>query len=81
MPPPKTLWGQRIRRARHAAGLTQVQLAARIGVPQPVLSAWEVGLRAPRDDNRIRVAAALGIPAAQLFAYEAGPDDQNGEAA
>lgn len=71
----RTLWGQRIITARRAAGLTQVQLAAAVGVPQQTISQWERGVAAPRDDRRPHLARALGITVAELFAY---PDGTNG---
>ena len=33
--------GARIKKARQAAGLTQVELAARLGVEQSTISRWE----------------------------------------
>ena len=36
-----------IRAARHAAGLTQVEVAARAGTTQPALAAYESGARTP----------------------------------
>jgi len=74
----RTLWGQRIITARRAAGLTQVQLAAAVGVPQQTISQWERGVAAPRDDRRPHLARALGTTPAELFAY---PDNGNGKEA
>ena len=51
--------GQRIRRARKAAGLTQQQFAPMIGLNQPTLSRLELS-RNPRDFTISRVADALG---------------------
>lgn len=72
----RTLWGQRIRTARQAVGMTQVQLAGALKVTQQLVSAWEHGLMAPRDDRRAAVARVLGVPVDQLFAY---PDPPNGD--
>lgn len=75
-----SLWGERIRRARLAAGMTQVQLAAAMGVVQQVVSAWEKGLYGPRDAKRILLARILGTTADDLFAYPDANGD-GGEAA
>lgn len=80
------VWGQRLRTAREAAGLTQVVLAERCGVEQQMVSYWELGHGAPRDRTRLRVAEALGVSVNELFAYpedgeETAPDNGDTEAA
>lgn len=59
--------GEKIRRARNAQGLTQRQLAAKIGVWPAVLCHWETCARTPNVDSLVRVALALGVPAASLL--------------
>jgi transcriptional regulator with XRE-family HTH domain len=59
--------GEKIRRARKAQGLTQRQLAAKIGVWPAVLCHWEICARTPNVDSLMRVAIALGVPAASLL--------------
>lgn len=82
MSPVRTVWGKRIAAARRAIPLTQVQLAAAVGVTQQLVSAWEKGIAAPAVDRRPRLARILGVPADELFAYpEDDPDDENGKAA
>ena len=49
---------EKIRNTRVAAGLTQVELAARSGVHQPTLSAYESGTRTPRPDTFDRILKA-----------------------
>lgn len=72
-----SLWGQRIRAARRATGLTQTQLAAAMKVSQQNVSAWEKGLRGPRDDRRPQLARILGVKAEELFSYTpANGDDR-----
>ena len=57
--------GQRIKEARRAAGLTQVQLAKLMHITQDDVSRFEIR-HAPRDATIQRVADALKIPFAQL---------------
>ncbi|TFC81102.1 helix-turn-helix domain-containing protein [Cryobacterium sp. TmT2-59] len=57
----------RILEARARAGLSQSQLAARAGVPQPNLSAYEAGRVQPRPGTLSRILAATAErPAAVL---------------
>lgn len=49
-----------LRHARAEAGLTQAQLAARAGVPQSLISAYERGRRQPGADMLLRLLAATG---------------------
>ncbi|MDR2347127.1 MAG: helix-turn-helix domain-containing protein, partial [Bifidobacteriaceae bacterium] len=46
---PPLLTGPDIARRRRAAGLTQRQLAAAAGVPQPSLASYESGRRRPSE--------------------------------
>lgn len=48
-----------LRGQRHAAGLSQSQLARASGIPQPNLSAYENGRRTPSPDVLERISRAL----------------------
>src|SRR2546427_12729820 len=50
--------GEVVRAARAAAGLTQRQMAARAGVSQPVVAAYESGRRQPTIPTLRRLLAA-----------------------
>jgi ribosome-binding protein aMBF1 (putative translation factor) len=52
--------GEQVRQFRVAAGLTQHQLAIRIGSTQPAVARLEAGLRTPTVTTLKRVAQALG---------------------
>ena len=56
MPP-----GERIRELRIKAGITQKDLADRMGLPRQQINVWETGVRTPKIENLKRVADALGI--------------------
>lgn len=51
--------GRRIREMRQEAGMSQLGLAAALGVPQATLSAWETGRYRPAVAVLARVAAAM----------------------
>jgi transcriptional regulator with XRE-family HTH domain len=53
--------GQLIADARHAAGLSQDQLAARAGTSRPTLSSYEHGRRSPTLQTAARILAAAGF--------------------
>lgn len=65
----------KLRAAREAAHLTQVQLSARALVPQPTISALETGRRNAGPATRARLAAALDVDEAWLFSAPAGPHE------
>jgi len=50
-----------ILRGRKAAGLTQAQLAARVGVTQSTVSRWERGIEAPSLESADLVLSSVGM--------------------
>ena len=59
--------GHNIRLARESAGLTQKELATRIGVAQARIAEWERGKVDPTGSTLIKIAAALGIEPGELL--------------
>ena len=53
--------GERIKRLREAAGLSQWKLAAAAGVPQSTLWRWETKGAAPGSTKLSALADALGV--------------------
>ncbi len=74
---PKWTFGDRLRKARHAAGITQREMADQLDVGQPAYGQWEAGNNAPRNIVRVAqdVEALTGVPAAWLLGLTDGPDD------
>lgn len=61
---------ERIRALRHHLGLTQRELADRLGTRQQTISEWEIGLYQPRGAS----STLLSIVAEQAkFKYDASP--------
>ncbi len=52
---------------RADAGMTQVELAAAVGVGQGRISEWERGAHVPSARSIDRLAGALGVPAADVL--------------
>ena len=59
--------GQRIRGARDAAGLTQADLAEKIGTRPGTISDWERGGVDQRIEGLAKIAEALGIKIGKLI--------------
>ncbi len=59
--------GQRIRDARKKAGMTQAELAEKLGVPYQSVSQWERGLRKPKIETLKKFAVLLGVDIAYFM--------------
>lgn len=59
--------GRLIREARRLAGLTQAELARRLGTTQSAVSNWERDRDIPRVDTLARILEACGFEADMLF--------------
>jgi transcriptional regulator with XRE-family HTH domain len=64
--------GENVRRYRVAAGLSQEELAARVGVAQSYISALEAGKRNPTILTVWHAATALKVGPAALFEVSRG---------
>ena len=53
--------GARLAELRKAAGLSQYDLARKVGVPQPNIAFWELSAKPPRSDVLPKLARALGV--------------------
>jgi transcriptional regulator with XRE-family HTH domain len=60
-------FGARIKRHRLAAGLTQRQLADKVGVGVPHISKVEADREKPSDDLIVRLAKVFSVDADELF--------------
>lgn len=53
--------GERIKAARKQVGMTQAELAQKLGISYVGVSQWENDLRNPKIETLQRIAAALGV--------------------
>lgn len=71
--------GARIKAARKAAGMTQAELASRLGIPYQSIGQWENDLRNPKYESLQKIASALGVSVADLLdvkpAHAVDPDE------
>lgn len=58
--------GARLRAARLAANLTQMELGARIGRDHRTIHRWEYAQRVPNLNDLLLLADAVGMPLADL---------------
>jgi transcriptional regulator with XRE-family HTH domain len=58
--------GARLRAARHAANLTQLQLGELVGRDHRTIHRWEYAQRVPNLEDLLLLADALGVPLADL---------------
>jgi transcriptional regulator with XRE-family HTH domain len=72
--PIKVALGKRIRTLRRRQGLSQEELADRVGVHTTYLSAIERGERNPALENLHAIAQALGVTLAKLFTFRDGAE-------
>jgi transcriptional regulator with XRE-family HTH domain len=61
MPDHTTLAAALLLDARHRAGLTQAELAERVGVARPLISKYERGRKDPSITTLARLLAAMGM--------------------
>ena len=65
------LFGARLADLRRSAGLTQVQLADRVGINRGALANIETGRQRVLLHQLLDFASALGVPSAQLLPMDA----------
>lgn len=63
----QSTFGARVAHHRKQLGISQTELARRLGVDGSTISYWESGEKAPRVDSLGDVAKVLGITTAELF--------------
>src|SRR3546814_935497 len=60
-------FGARLQRLRTKAGLSQAEVAKRMGVSPPSISSWEKGRARPKRGRMAKLATILGVPISDLL--------------
>ena len=58
--------GKHLKEVRVRAGISQAELARRMGVSPAMISQYETGARSPKMDTLKKIADALGVHASEL---------------
>ena len=69
--------GARIRKYREMCGLSQKELAQKIGVSNSRVSNWEQGINRPDADILADICKALHVSPSELLDVRLSPDDLN----
>jgi len=64
-------FSERLKTLRKEAGLTQVDVAEKLGISQPAYASWERGVKKPTQDNLVKIAQVLNV----LVDYLVGNSD------
>lgn len=54
-------FSERLKKLRKDAGLTQVDVAEKLGISQPAYASWERGIKKPTQENLIKIAQILNV--------------------
>ena len=54
-------FSERLKDLRKQAGLTQVDVAEKLGISQPAYASWERGAKKPTQDNLVKIAQILNV--------------------
>jgi transcriptional regulator with XRE-family HTH domain len=75
----KVLFGERIKVAREASGMSQKLMASRLGVKAATVAKWESGKEGPRANRLQMIASLLNVPLLWLLAGSQQVPDTGGE--
>ncbi len=64
----KVLFGERLKNAREASGMSRKQMAGRLGVKSATIGRWESGKEVPRANRLQMIASLLNVPLLWLLA-------------
>ncbi|VGU24000.1 helix-turn-helix domain-containing protein [Streptococcus pyogenes] len=54
-------FSERLKTLRKEAGLTQVDVAEKLGISQPAYASWERGIKRPTQDNLVKLSKILYV--------------------
>lgn len=54
-------FSERLKTLRKEAGLTQVDVAEKLGISQPAYASWERGVKKPTQENLVKIAQIFNV--------------------
>ena len=54
-------FSERLKDLRKQTGLTQVDVAEKLGISQPAYASWERGVKKPTQENLVKIAKILNV--------------------
>ena len=54
-------FSERLKKLRKDAGLTQVDVAKKLGISQPAYASWERGVKKPTQENLVKISQILNV--------------------
>lgn len=54
-------FSERLKKLRKDSGLTQVDVASKLGISQQAYASWERGVKKPTQDNLVKIAQILNV--------------------
>lgn len=54
-------FSERLKDLRKQVGLTQVDVAEKLGISQPAYASWERGVKKPTQENLVKIAQILNV--------------------
>ena len=57
----KMEFSERLKKLRKDTGLTQVDVASKLGISQQAYASWERGVKKPTQDNLVKIAQILNV--------------------
>lgn len=54
-------FSERLKDLRKQAGLTQVDVAEKLGISQPAYASWERGVKKPTQENLVKISQVLNV--------------------
>ena len=54
-------FSERLKKHRKDIGLTQVDIASRLGISQQAYASWERGVKKPTQENLVKIAQVLNV--------------------
>ena len=69
-------FSERLKDLRKQAGLTQVDVAEKLGISQPAYASWERGVKKPTQENLVKIAQTLNVSVDYLVGNSEEKNDE-----